>query len=228
MTAHEQNRFESLAETLGERYSCRGFLPEEIPEETVRKIVDAAQTAPSWCNAQPWQLSIVAGDAAKRFSEILLEAARASEDSPDFSFPQSYDGVYKDRRRACGFQLYDAMGIAKDDMEARTRQSMENLTFFGAPQVAIVSSDAGLGIYGAIDCGGFVTTFMVAARALGIASIAQASVAAYGPHVRKFLGLPDSRRVVCAISFGIEDKSHPANGFRTERASPEDVIEWKR
>ncbi|HAB38653.1 MAG TPA: nitroreductase, partial [Rhodobacteraceae bacterium] len=32
--------------------------------------------------------------------------------------------------------------------------------------------------------------------------------------------------ILCAISFGYSDLDHPANSFRTERASVGDVIEW--
>ena len=40
------------------RFSCRAFLPDPIPEDTITDIVRTARHAPSWCNAQPWQLAI--------------------------------------------------------------------------------------------------------------------------------------------------------------------------
>ena len=39
--------------------------------------------------------------------------------------------------------------------------------------------------------------------------------------------LPEDRDVLCAISFGYPDLDHPANQFRTDRASPDDVIDWR-
>ena len=48
---------------------------------------------------------------------------------------------------------------------------------FGAPHVAIVTSDEALGVYGAVDCGAYVSNFMLAAHSLGVGSIAQAALA---------------------------------------------------
>lgn len=215
----------ALEELLHARHSCRAFRPDPVPDETVRRIVAAAGRAPSWCNAQPWQVTVTRGQQTERFRAALLETARHAAPAPDLPWPGAYPGVHGERRRACGFQLYEAVGVARDDHPARARQSMENFRLFGAPHVAIVHSEAALGAYGAMDTGGFVTAFMLAATALGIGSIAQASVAAHAPMIRAHFGLPDSRLVLCAISFGWPDPDHPANGFRTARADLEEIYD---
>ena len=43
---------------MSARFSCRAFLPKPVPDETIRAIVHAAGKAPSWCDAQPWELEI--------------------------------------------------------------------------------------------------------------------------------------------------------------------------
>ena len=57
------------------------------------------------------------------------------------------------------------------------KQALENFNFFGAPHVAIITTDEALGVYGAVDCGGYVTSFMLAAQALGVATVPQAALA---------------------------------------------------
>ena len=104
---------------------------------------------------------------------------------------------------------------------------MENFNLFGAPHCAILSSPAELGPYGAMDCGGFVTAFTLAAQALGIATIPQAAVAAYGPFLHRYFNIPDNRLILCAISFGYPDTDHPANQFRTERATLDEFVTWR-
>jgi nitroreductase len=107
---------------------------------------------------------------------------------------------------------------------------MENFRFFGAPHIALVKTEADLGPYGLLDCGAFVTAFTLAAEALGVASIPQAAVAAYAPFLHDRFAIPDSRDIVCAISFGYSssDTAHPANRFRTDRAAVTDVLDWRR
>ena len=118
------------------------------------------------------------------------------------------------------------MGIANGDREASAQQGKENFRLFGAPHVAIITTDEALGVYGAVDCGAYVANFLLAATSLGVATIAQAALAARGPLVRAHFGLPDDRRLVCGISFGFADTEHPANRFRTSRAPLADAMQW--
>ena len=219
--------FETISAILHARYSCRGYKPDPVPRETIEAIVASAQQVPSWCNAQPWQLIITDGQETVRFREALYAHAASTPPAPDMEWPKGYPGVYGDRRRTCGFQLYDAVGIEKGDRAASGKQMLENFRLFGAPHVAIITTPQELGAYGGVDCGGFITAFALAAQAQGIASIPQAAIASQAPFVRDWFDIPDDRLILCAISFGYEDPDHPANAFRTERASPGDVIDWR-
>lgn len=210
---------------LARRHSCRGFLPAPVPQATIERMTCIAQRTASWCNAQPWQVAITRGGATGRLREALL-AAPAPPPAPDFDWPREYRGVYLQRRRECGVQLYEAMGIAREDKQGTARQARENFRFFGAPHVAIIHTDEALGVYGAVDCGAYVANFMLAAQSLGVASIAQAALARYPQVIREFFGLAPERRIVCGISFGYEDTAHPANGFRTSRAPLASAITW--
>ena len=111
-------------------------------------------------------------------------------------------------------------------MTGRNRQALENFRMFGAPHLALVTTDEALGAYGAIDCGGWVANFMLAAEALGVASIAQAAIAGHAGFVRAQLGLPADRQLVCGIAFGFADPDHPANAFRTGRAGLGEAVNW--
>ena len=219
--------YDTLLATLKARFSCRAFLPDPLPKETIAQIVDAARHVPSWCNAQPWQVIVTTGAQTDAFREALFEAASTTAPAPDLPWPEGDPGVYGARRKACGFQLYDAVGIAKGDRAASAAQMMENYRLFGAPHVAIVTSPVALGPYGAMDTGGFVTAFCIAAQALGVATIPQAAIAAQAPFVREHFDIPEDRMILCAISFGRAAPEHRANSFRTERATPDDIIDWR-
>ena len=65
----------------------------------------------------------------------------------------------------------------------------------------------------------------LAAQALGLATVPQAAVAFQSPVVREVLNVPEDRLILCAISFGYEDPAHPANGFRTDRAALDEIME---
>ena len=215
-----------LGTLLAQRYSCRGFLPRPVPRATIARILELAQRTASWCNAQPWQVIVTSGAATERFREAIYRHAISSKADADIPFPREYRGVYLARRRECGFQLYDSVGIKRGDREASARQGLENFRLFGAPHVAIITSDEALGVYGAVDCGAYVSNFALVARSLGVATIAQAALASQSKFVRNHFRIGDDRLVVCGISFGYEDTAHPANGFRTRRVDVSETVTW--
>lgn len=224
MTASQRDN--TLPRLLADRFSCRGFLPEPVPRATQEELLALAQRTASWCNSQPWQVHITEGGATERFRAAMQAPRTADEPGPDFAWPSAYLGVYQERRRECGLALYDSVGIARGDREASARQGKENFRLFGAPHVAIITSDAALGTYGAIDCGGYVATFLLAAASLGIATVPQAALANAPERIRAFFNLGADRKVVCGISFGFSDAGHPANGFRTTRAAVTAAAGW--
>jgi nitroreductase len=217
---------ETLERLLAKRYSCRGFLAEPVADSVVERILAMAQRSPSWCNAQPWQVIVTKGEATESFRAALHAQVVSAAPAPDIAFPREYRGAYLDRRRACGFALYDAVGVKRGDRAASAVQMLENYRFFGAPHVAIITTDEALGTYGAVDCGAYVSTFLLAAQSLGVASIPQAALASHSKFVRDYFAIGEDRCVVCGISFGYEDRSHKANGFRTDRASLAEAIRW--
>jgi len=219
-----EERIGVLEELLSERYSCRAFRPEPVPRPTIERILAAAQRTASWCNSQPWQILISSGAAKERFRAAIYEkASSGAPEDGDFSFPREYRGVYLERRRESGFQLYNTLGIVRGDKAAYAKQALENYNFFGAPHVAIIHTDEALGIYGAIDCGAYVGNFLLAAQALGLGTIPQAALARQSGLIRRHFGLGDDRRVVCGISFGFPDRDHRINSYRTSRASIPDT-----
>jgi nitroreductase len=217
-------RFDALSELLDERWTCRQFLPDQVPEQDIERLLTLAQRTPSWCNTQPWQVVVTSGEETERFKKGLAEHLLVHPQAPDLAFPAAYAGVYQDRRRACGYQLYDSVGIAKEDGEQRLKQMLRNFELFDAPHVAIVTTEADLGVYGAVDCGLWVSTFLLGAQALGLGAAPQAALAGYSVFVREHFALPDNRQVVLGISFGYADTEHPINKFRTARAPITEVV----
>jgi len=220
-----EERVGVLEELLNARYSVRAFLPKPVPREIIDRMLTAAQRTASWCNSQPWQVLIASGEAKERFrKEIHAAAISGAEQGHDFTPPREYLGVYLDRRRESGFQLYNTLGIVRGDKMAYAKQALENYNFFGAPHVAIIHTDEPLGVYGAVDCGAYVGNFMLAAQALGLGTIPQAALARHSRLIRRHFKLADDRKVVCGISFGFADNAARVNSYRTSRASIADTV----
>lgn len=215
-----------LNDLLKTRYSCRAFLPDPVPRADIARILTSATRVPSWCNAQPWHVHVTSGAETDRFRTAMQQEAATGTHAPDLAFPTSYSGAHQDRRRACGWALYEAVGVEKGDRTGSAREMARNFALFDAPHCAIITSPAELGPYGALDCGGFITAFTLAAQALGVASVPQAALASYSQFLHRYFDIPDDRMILCAISFGYSDPDHPANSFRTTRAGLDEIVHW--
>ena len=183
----------------------------------------------SWNNTQPWKAIITMGNLTNDFEDKLFLHATQNRNQldSDFPFPTQYQGIYNERRRDCAWQLYDSVGVVRGDREASARQSGENFRLFGAPHVAIVTSPKDLGTYGALDCGIYISNFMLAAQSQDVSTATQAAIAKYSSFVRNYFGISPDRAVVCGISFGYADREHSANNFRTRRAAVNEVAEFR-
>ncbi len=216
---------EVLDRLLADRFSCRGFTDEAVDEDVIVAILESAARTPSWCNVQPWQVDVVSGEAVERLrAELMADPTLGS----DYPFPPGYEGEYAERRREVGWQLYRAVGVERGDRDASAREMLRNFEFFGAPHVAIITAPEPLGTYAAIDCGLFVQSFLLAAQARGVATVAQAALAQKSDVLRRWLDLPSDRLVVCGIAFGHADPDHPANSFRAGRASLDELVRFHR
>lgn len=211
-----------------QRRSCRAYLPDPVPHHTIVTLLERAQRAPSWCNTQPWNVIVTEGTATNRFRIGLLAHAKKQGDrhQPDIPMPQEYTGVYQERRRESGWQLYEAVGVQRGDRAASARQALKNFELFGAPHTAVITVDADQGAYGVLDAGVYVGNFLLAAESLGLGAIPQAALATYSPFVRDFFTIPEGHSVLLGISFGQPDRDHPANSYRTRRASLAEAVRW--
>ena len=212
------------------RRSCRAFLPDELPQDLIERILDTSQRTASWCNTQPWQLTITRAEGTDRLRKALYVAASLggaqTNGSSDIAFPDAYEGIYLERRRDAAIQLFNAMGIEKNNKAERELNALRNFELFGAPHLVIVSAPSALGTYGAMDCAAWVSNFMLVALSHGVASIAQASLARYSDLLHRYLSIDQNNKVVCGISFGLADTAHPANNFLTTRATIGTYVKW--
>ena len=205
------------------RRSTRKFLTDKpVPQELLQESLELAMRAPSNSNVQPWRVYLATGARRDKLAAALSTAAR-TDPPANLGLPDSFAPL----RRELGALVYGSMGVARDDVDARWTAQLRNFEFFGAPHVAVVHTDRALGVYGAVDCGGYVTALLLAARACGVDSVAMASIAMYSDLVRRHLDLGEDRQVVCAVGLGLADEGHPANAFRTSRAAPDEVVETR-
>jgi nitroreductase len=215
----------TVDEAITSRRSVRAFLPDPVPESTVREILEIASRAPSGTNMQPWRVYVTSGEARERLSRAILDCgAPAEELKAEYKYyPDTFFEPYQGRRRAVGYALYGLLGIGRRDVDRMRAQHDRNYLFFDAPVGMIFTIDRRLNQGSWVDYGMFLQNIMVAARARGLHTCPQAAFARYHRQIRPVLSIPDGEIVVCGMALGYEDPSKPENALRTDRAP---LDEW--
>jgi nitroreductase len=183
-----------VLEAMRSRKSTRAYLDTPVARETVEAVLDAARWAPSGVNIQPWRVAVVTGSTKERISTDLFAARESRQpEKPDYAYyPAQWEEPYKSRRKASGLALYAALKISKDDTFARLKAWNNNYRFFGAPVGLLFFVDRALSQGAWVDMGMFIENVMLAARAHGLDTCPQASMAEYPEIVRRILNVPVS------------------------------------
>lgn len=217
----------NVIDALSKRKSTRAFLPQPVEPEKIITILDAARHSPSGTNAQPWQVAVVTGKKRTELTEALVKTFR--EDGPgtmDYHYyPEEWHEPFKKRRVVCGAQLYEALGIDRQDKERRLKQWVANYRAFDAPAILFFFLDPVMQKGSFLDFGMFIQSIMLAAVEVGLATCAQAALGEYPAIVKDVLGYSRETVLICGMALGYEDTAAPVNSYRTER---EDVSVFTR
>jgi nitroreductase len=217
-----------LKETIRNRRTIRCFLPDPVPEETIKNLISDALWAPSWKNAQPWEILVATGGILERFKKENREALLAGKTSiPDIPIPKDLPDPFQKRYADLNERVYEALSIVRQDTKGRVQYYAQMYALFDAPALILMLLDKRLSIeYAMLDVGIFVQTFSLLAqeRLLGTAIL---SSVVHCPHiVHRIFSIPDTKLLVVGIALGSPDVDAPVNKFERKRGALEEFVRW--
>ncbi|TXS69593.1 nitroreductase [Streptomyces sp. me109] len=206
-------------EAVAGRRAVRGFTGRPVPGEVLERVLSAAAQAPSASNLQPWHVYVLTGRPLAELKKRAGERVASGDpwDEPEYEqYPPTLKSPYRERRSAFGEQRYGALGIPREDLEARQRAAAANWDCFGAPAALFCYIDRDMGRPQWSDVGMYLQTVMLLLRAEGLHSCAQMAWAKYRTTVAEILSPPDGLILFCGMSVGFEVPT--AEVSRTGRA----------
>lgn len=135
-------------EAVTSRRAVRGFTDRPVPREVLERVLSAAAWAPSGSNLQPWHAYVLTGGPLAELKKRAGKRVVAGDpwDEREYEmYPSAMKSPYRERRSAFGRERYSALGIAREDWEARQRAASENWQCFGAPAALFYYIDRDLG-----------------------------------------------------------------------------------
>lgn len=205
---------QSYEEIIRGRRSIRGYLDKPVPRELIEEILALAMRSPSSMNTQPYQFHVITGEPLDSIRKGNTENILAGvPDSREFRRGHAFEGVHRERQIGCAVQLFEAMGIARDDKEKRQDWVLRGFRQFDAPVCVIVTYDKELSDSDdtAFDCGAATTALVNAAWSRGLGCVINSQGIMQSPVVREHAKIPEDQIIMKAVAMGWPDPEFPAN-----------------
>ena len=193
-----------LFEAMYSQRAIREFKPDPVPDELVRRLIEAATKAPSGSNRQDWRFLVIRDYETKRKIGEYYNQARSSRygaGAPPSNIPA--------RRRAAS----DYMAEHLQDVPVLILACIQHN---GGP----TNMSRGGSIYPAVQ------NILLAARGLGLGSVITSLHKRYENEIKELLGIPEDVETAALLPIGF-----PAEGSRygpTRRAPVEEVTFYDR
>ena len=193
-----------LFEAMYSQRAIREFKPDPVPDELVRRLIEAATKAPSGSNRQDWRFLVIRDYETKRKIGEYYNQARSSRygaGAPPSNVPA--------RRRAAS----DYMAEHLQDVPVLILACIQHN---GGP----TNMSRGGSIYPAVQ------NILLAARGLGLGSVITSLHKRYETEIKELLGIPEDVETAALLPIGF-----PAEGSRygpTRRAPVEEVTFYDR
>lgn len=220
---------EAVDRVITQRFANRFFCDRPLSRAVIRSILDVARYTPSGGNIQPWRLYVLGGKVKAELSALMLEAHERSpgaHQSEYLYYPAELPEPYAGRKHQFGTSFYGWLGIEQTDEAARLSQTGRNFLFFDAPVGLIFTIDRRLEAGSWLDLGMFLQSVMLAAKARGIDTCPQESLARYHAILREHLPLSENEIVVCGISMGFPDEARSATLNRVAKATVDEIASF--
>tara|TARA_R110000824_G_C15219962_1_gene677508 strand:- start:3093 stop:3764 length:672 start_codon:yes stop_codon:yes gene_type:complete len=220
----------NVTEAVTSRRSVRQFLDRPVDKAVLERVLETAQRAPSGGNTQPWNAVVVGGDELARITAAIkakTATAPMGENMEYEIYPKDLDGRYEEQRRAVGRDMFESIGLAREDGAGRVAQMAKNWDSFGAPVQLFTYTKKYMGPPQWSDMGMWLQTVMLLLREEGLDSCSQEIWAMYGTQMRELLGISDEYVFFCGMAIGYRDPDAPINNFDVTRVPISDAIEFR-
>lgn len=218
--------FKELVQT---RRSIRGYKKDPVPLEVLREIVEIAKGAPSSMNTQPWHMHIVTGEPLERIRKGNTENMVAGiPPKRDFPMKEAYEGIHRQRQVDVAIQLFEAMGIERNDKARRTDWVMRGFRQFDAPVSIVLTYDKYLepAAISQFDLGAVSYGICLAAWERGLGTVINGQGIMQSSVVREHANIPDDQNIMICIAMGYPDEEFSANAVRSVRAENNDFVRY--
>lgn len=212
-------------DAIKKRKSTRAFLPEIVPTETVKKLLNLAKQAPSWVNSQPEHVYALSGSTLDQLKKEYQQAsANGKKSNPDI--PMMARDKWSKQCQA-NMQKWNE-GLPKT-LGPKWGEEMgkHSDVLYNVPNLLILTLPKGYSAWSLYDLGSFGNSFVLAATDAGLATMTAYQFIKYPDILRQVLNIPDDEDVIIGIGFGHADSADQINQIQSERMDLGDFVSFE-
>ena len=212
-----------------DRRSIRGYQQKPVPRELIEEIIDLAKRAPSSMNTQPWHFHVITGEPLERIRKGNTEKMMSgSAVDREIKMNHGYAGPHRERQIEIAVQLFEAMGIARDDKPKRLDWVMRGFRQFDAPVSIVITVDKALAddTIAHFDCGAATYGLVLAAWSKGLGSVINGQGIMQSSVVRENANIPEDEVIMTCVAMGYPSDEFVANDVKSRRVANEQVASF--
>jgi nitroreductase len=218
-----------FSQLIRSRKSIRGYLNKPVPREVIDEIIEVAKWSPSSMNTQPWYVHVITGDPLDRIRQgNTHNMVTGVPPKRDFPMKEAYEGVHRQRQIGIAVQLFEAMGITRDDKERRTDWVMRGFRQFDAPVSLVLTYDKHLepAAISQFDLGALSHAIVLAAWERGLGTVINGQGIMQSSVVHEHAGIPDDQSIMTCIAMGYPDEEFVANHVKSVREDNQTFVRY--
>jgi nitroreductase len=141
---------------------------------------------------------------------------------------EAYEGIHRKRQVAVAVQLFEAMGIARDDQARRTDWVMRGFRQFDAPVSLVITYAKYLepAAISQFDLGAFTHAIVLSAWERGLGCVINGQGIMQSSVVREHAGIPDDENIMICIAMGYPDEDFVANTVKSVREDNQNFVRY--
>ncbi len=213
-----------VSDAVKQRSSIRAFLDQPVANSLIEELLIKSSRSASGGNLQPWKIFVINNSSMKGFLDFQEGWTEPEVPAYDI-YPSKLKEPYRTSRFELGEQMYELLGIGREDKDARIAQVMQNFKFFGAPCAFFCFVDRQMGPPQWSDLGMFLQTFMLLAKEAGLDTCAQEAWSMKHDSVSSFVKADDTDILFCGMAIGYRDDTALVNSLESKRRP---LKEWAK
>ena len=214
----------NVSDAVSSRSSIRAYQKKKVSNMLIKDLLHKSSRSPSGGNLQPWKIFVINNSGMNDF--LAFQAKWSKPENPAYDiYPSKLKEPYRTSRYELGEQMYELLGIGREDKDARIAQVMENFKFFGAPCAFFCFVDRQMGPPQWSDLGMFLQTFMLLAKEAGLDTCAQEAWSMKHDSVSTFVKADDTDILFCGMAIGYKDDTALVNSLESKRRP---LKEWAK